>query len=84
MYVFRDKSERCDYWVSLQAPDRDADPDDGSVVWMPWDSDGSASFGPTLWEAMGGPPVAPGEIIEVDMKFAWSNKQDQVVDTSES
>lgn len=74
MYIARDKSidgdGDSDYWLSLQALDRDYDPEDGTVEWIPIESESCASIGAKVWEKLGGPILEPGEDQqEIDIKF---------------
>lgn len=79
MWIARDNVEgNQDYWLAIEPFDRDADPEDGSVSWMPYEGSSCASIGPKLWEAMGGPVLDPGEDQrEVSVKFSFGSKSQQ-------
>ena len=68
LFIARDKDpadfpdlSRDDYWLALEPPDRDWDPEDGSVAWHPYQAPTCANIGPQLWDALGLPPLEPGE-----------------------
>lgn len=74
LFISRDKNPadcpshlRDGYWLALEPPDADYDPDDDSMIWMPYQASTCASIGPKLWDALGLPPLEPGEKKEVQI-----------------